>query len=180
MSGWGSKNCRRPAASGVGPSSVTVTVASPPPAAITLHEGPGRKPLVELALNKPPDAPTVIPIDANGWSFGNPDDVYEALKDGIDKEQVHFTRLMVRGSAKSHKRAAQISDKNAKGKPADLIQADKWLREHYDPWPMNYGIGADSLLPWFAKGSASKSGVVHYAAESGLDAIEYVKKLLSF
>ena len=27
---------------------------------------------------------------------------------------------------------------------------------------------------------ASKSGVVHYAAESGLDAIEYIKKLLSF
>ena len=27
---------------------------------------------------------------------------------------------------------------------------------------------------------ASKSGVVHYAAESGVDAIEYVKKLLSF
>lgn len=41
-----------------------------------------------------------------------------------------------------------------------MVQAEPWLAEHYDPWPLGYGIGESSLLPWFARGSASTNGDV--------------------
>lgn len=134
---------------------------SPEPVAVTVHErGRGKEPIVELSTEQPPDAPSpALEID-DGMSWGSPRGVYEALAEGQDQEEVHFTRVMRRGTAKGHKKAATVTTKTTGGKQYELIQADTWLRDHYDPWPLNYGIGADSLLPWFAKGSPSKNGVV--------------------
>lgn len=49
----------------------------------------------------------------------------------------------------------------------DLVQQNPWLRKHYDPWPVNYGIGEGSLLPWFATGSASANGEVKVELRDG-------------
>jgi site-specific recombinase XerD len=49
----------------------------------------------------------------------------------------------------------------------DLVQQNPWLRDHYDPWPVNYGIGEGSLLPWFATGSASANGEVKVDLRDG-------------
>ena len=36
----------------------------------------------------------------------------------------------------------------------------QFLATWYDPWPEHYGIGTGSLLPWFARGQATKEGRV--------------------
>jgi integrase len=47
-----------------------------------------------------------------------------------------------------------------KKKGVDMVQANPWLAKHYDPWPINYGLGESSVLPWFARGSADVNGEV--------------------
>jgi integrase len=49
----------------------------------------------------------------------------------------------------------------------DLVQQNAFLRKNYDPWPVNYGIGEGSLLPWFAIGSASANGEVQVVLRDG-------------
>jgi site-specific recombinase XerD len=46
------------------------------------------------------------------------------------------------------------------GNKTEVVQTNQWLLNNYHPWPQNYGIGRTSLLPWFAKGQASKYGYV--------------------
>lgn len=49
----------------------------------------------------------------------------------------------------------------------DLVQQNPWLRKNYDPWPIGYGLGEGSLLPWFAVGSASANGEVKVTLRNG-------------
>lgn len=49
----------------------------------------------------------------------------------------------------------------------DLVQQNPWLRKNYDPWPINYGLGEGSLLPWFASGSAAENGEVKVQLRDG-------------
>jgi integrase len=70
------------------------------------------------------------------------------------REKIHFTRVEPRQG----KSPGTVALYERRGK--DMVQADHWLGEHYDPWPLSYGLGELSLLPWFARGSASKHGEV--------------------
>jgi integrase len=86
----------------------------------------------------------------HGVSTGAPTYAYEG-EGGADK--IHFTRAEPRGGRSS---AETLYSKDGK----EFVQQDSWLRENYDPWPLSYGLGEHSLLPWFARGSASKNGTV--------------------
>jgi site-specific recombinase XerD len=45
-------------------------------------------------------------------------------------------------------------------KAVEHVQLNEWLIKHYHPWPVHYGIGKTSLLPWFGRGEASSHGYV--------------------
>jgi site-specific recombinase XerD len=49
-------------------------------------------------------------------------------------------------------------------KETPMVQTDspthEFLAKHYDPWPVNYGIGTSTLLPWYARGAAANDGTV--------------------
>lgn len=115
-------------------------------------EPPPKEGLVEVSGG---DVPAAFDV-RNGVSAGSPFYAYEAFDPDrkLAKEPLHFTMVEPR-SARTRK-AATLYEKRGK----DMVQQEKWLREHYDPWPLSYGLGEASLLPWFARGSASKTGEV--------------------
>lgn len=45
-------------------------------------------------------------------------------------------------------------------KKEEYVQLNEWMTKHYHPWPLHYGIGKTSLLPWFGRGEASQHGYV--------------------
>ncbi|MDD5305566.1 MAG: site-specific integrase, partial [Elusimicrobia bacterium] len=101
------------------------------------------KGLVALAPKAVP--PEVLEVE-HGISSGSPYYAYEGA------DQLHFTMVEPRSGAKRE----TLYTKGSK----EYVQREPWLREHYDPWPLSYGIGENSLLPWFARGAASSSGEV--------------------
>jgi site-specific recombinase XerD len=99
-----------------------------------------------------PVPPHVLDVK-HGLSPGSPFYAYEPVEGHVE-EPVHFTRVEERSS--KNRDAETLYKKDDK----ELVQQDPWLREHYDPWPVGYGLGESSLLPWFARGSSSASGEV--------------------
>jgi integrase len=73
------------------------------------------------------------------------------------QEPIEFSRVNRRGGSREERKLKNLA---AAGDSRDLVQQNPWLRENYDPWPINYGIGESSLLPWFARGSAAANGEV--------------------
>ncbi len=144
-----------------------------PPVALRLPaESPGLAPAVEahampdgemlVAVADDEEVPTPTEV-VDGRSPGSPFWVYEAMVASPEpagarehqQDGIHFTRLGRRGP--KDKRLARLSPESDK---RDLVQQDLWLRDHYDPWPLGFGLGDSSLLPWLARGSASKNGEV--------------------
>ena len=92
--------------------------------------------------------------------------VYEGLEENPpDPEPTEFTFLRSRAQQKTSP-GRTITVKDGKemvqsySKPRGNKPGHAFLHDNYDPWPDNYGIGKVSLLPWFAKGTASNDGVV--------------------
>jgi hypothetical protein len=75
------------------------------------------------------------------------------------QEKLEFSR----GERRSGSRGVTLRKK----KNVEIVQSNPWLAKNYDPWPLNYGMGASSLLPWFARGSGDANGEV--TVEVGLD-----------
>ena len=73
------------------------------------------------------------------------------------QEPIEFSRVNRRSGRSDERKLKNLA---APGDARDLVQQNPWLRENYDPWPINYGIGESSLLPWFARGSANANGEV--------------------
>ena len=74
-----------------------------------------------------------------------------------EQEPIEFSRVNRRSGRSGERKLKNLA---AAGDKRDLVQQNPFLRENYDPWPINYGIGESSLLPWFARGSASANGEV--------------------
>ena len=121
----------------------------------------------------------------NDKSAGGPDYVYEAMetaqaaldqlakaRDASDKrearrdiaaaklEPVEFAAHRAR-SGDSNLATIGVAVKEKTGERTEYVQGNKWLAEHYDPWPLHYGIGNQSLLPWFSKESTNEYGYVN-------------------
>ena len=97
---------------------------------------------------------------AHGISPGSP---YYAYADigaapGSEAALVRETIEFTRAAPRSHKAPGSVALYEKGGK--DMVQDNRFLAEHYDPWPLSYGLGSSSLLPWFARGSASSNGEV--------------------
>lgn len=117
-------------------------------------------PVIAVAGEPEPPAATEI---REGMSPGSPYDVYEALeptpelseKQRADQqERIAFTRVGPRRSGQ--KDLAALYEKRGR----DQVQQNPWLREHYDPWPLHYGLGKNSLLAWWARGNPRANGEV--------------------
>jgi site-specific recombinase XerD len=74
-----------------------------------------------------------------------------------EQERIEFSRVNLRRDTPKGRKLANLA---LPGDKRDLVQQNPWLQENYDPWPINYGIGESSLLPWFARGSSSANGEV--------------------
>ncbi len=141
----------------------------------------GREPTTDLATAH---AAQMI----QGKSAGQPDAVYEAMEDAAllaaalkvaekegdtakamelseeieraqgRREEVAFTTTHQRKKGSPGKTVGYKETKE--GKRAELVQRNRWLRENYDPWPLAYGIGNRSLLPWFQRGSPGPDGYI--------------------
>ncbi len=87
-------------------------------------------------------------------SAGSPYYAYADIgsEDSAERETIHFTRV---GPARGSTRQTLYEKAGKK-----MVQEDPFLARHYDPWPLGYGLGEASLLPWFARGAASKHGDV--------------------
>jgi integrase len=97
-------------------------------------------------------SPPPTPLEAYGALAPHPPGVPPT-----HPSQIAFTRVNLR-TAKPKERA--LVNLAPPGDKRDLVQQVTWLRANYDPWPMNYGIDEQWLLPWFARGSASSGGEV--------------------
>jgi integrase len=118
----------------------------------------------------------------DGKSAGEPDATYEAMEQAskaiaaiaeaqrsgnqaaeraaraelgrVQLEPIAFTSAYPR----QRSGGASIEVREEKGQKRELVQRNRWLAEHYDPWPIAYGIGQSSLLTWFQKGSPAADG----------------------
>lgn len=109
------------------------TVAEAPPVeepAAIVHETPEGA-LVSIAGEEPP---TVGIETRDGMSPGSPFEVYEALAEENPVETIRFRK----GPKKR----------------------DEFLDKHYPKIPEHFGLGNASLLPWFARGTATADGRV--------------------
>jgi site-specific recombinase XerD len=123
-----------------------------------------------------------------GKSAGQPDAVYEAMEDaaamgavlraaeraGESDKALAAVEELGQAQARREEIAFTTAHQRKKGSPGktidyqevkegkrrELVQRNKWLRENYDPWPLAYGIGKTSLLPWFQRGSPGPDGYV--------------------
>ena len=71
------------------------------------------------------------------------------------QEKIEFTF-----AERRTKRGKQGATLYTKDGGVEMVQGNGWLAKHYDPWPINYGLGSSSLLPWFARGTATANGEV--------------------
>jgi hypothetical protein len=128
--------------------------------AVSVHVTKG-EPIVELRGEE-----EALPVDLvrEGISAGSPDEVYEALEpdSSLPREQIAFTILQNRVSPRKGvlEKGVTLETKDKKGEKIELVQKNMWLLDNYDPWPSHYGIGMNSVLVWYAKGSASLDGTV--------------------
>jgi integrase len=155
----------------------------PAPARPMRHELPSRMPaqapvvfdtpevhatkegLVALVPGQEP--PLQVIETRKGISPGDPYESYRGIEPPVgafdpeervaQQESLHFTMINRRLAGKAEAGLANLA---RPGDKRDLVQQEPWLRKHYDPWPLNYGIGENSLLPWYARGSASMNGEV--------------------
>jgi site-specific recombinase XerD len=104
-----------------------------------------------LAGEEVPAAATEV---RDGVSPGSPFDVYGAMEPGAEgkPEVIEFTRSRTRGRGDQGATLYRSREK-------DFVQKNPFLMENYDPWPLHYGLGQGSLLPWFSK-SQAESGEV--------------------
>jgi len=148
-----------------------------PPAEI-VHET-GKGPMVEIAGEPVP--PAAIRIE-EGVSPGSPFEVYEALEPSPAparerlraQEHIQYTRPYPRQAGEEELRT--LYQKRGR----DQVQRNRWLRDHYDPWPLHYGLGEQSLLPWFARGNPDANGEVQgnvFDPETGKDKVVRVPPL---
>lgn len=111
--------------------------------------------VVALADQTPPPEATEI---REGISPGSPFDMYDALEPSVihalPNGSIEFTATVERRSA-PREGLATIE----KRRSTEMVQKNDWLAEHYDPWPIWYGISRGALLPWFSRRSAA-NGVV--------------------
>jgi integrase len=78
-----------------------------------------------------------------------------------DLEPVVFTRVEIRSTGSDTKAATVLAEVDLEsGQRTEKVQKTQWLKDHYDPWPKGYGIGIESLLPWFTRGSPTNHGYV--------------------
>jgi integrase len=111
-----------------------------------------------IGLDGDPVPITSLDDPTDDKSPGTPDYVYEmyarkagATKNTTGPEVVAFTQNRSTGDSISL----------AIGKEKPFYQGNEFLREHYDPWPADFGIGTQSLLPWFTRGGTpNDSGYV--------------------
>jgi site-specific recombinase XerD len=109
--------------------------------------------------------PEVIVHDVRrGMSPGSPDSVYDALEPGapLAREQIAFTIVQSRISPRKGvlEKGITLDVKDKKDEKIELVQKNMWLLDHYDPWPLHFGVGMNSVLVWYAKGSPSLDGTV--------------------
>lgn len=110
----------------------------------------------------PPEVKAKVMLDQirDNKSPGSPDDVYEALNTGDHWELIEYTALTPRTSKDA--KLVTISTSGWRKKNQDLVQRQtkthRFLADHYDPWPLHYGIGTVSLLPWYSIAQAQKMG----------------------
>jgi len=135
------------------------------PAQVLPHEGfTFFRGVPEMPPNKQAEPPTVLPVQVAAGelervdeharkalvaekalvSLGAPEYSYEGLRQHGTGELISFT------SRKDEKTGFNLSLPPDKPK----YQGNKFLLEYYDPWPLNYGVGQRSLLPWFFVGGA--------------------------
>lgn len=128
------------------------------PSRVHLTEG---EPIVEVHGG---EEPLAAALSRQWQSAGSPDEVYEALEpdSSLPREQIAFTILQNRISPRKGvlEKGLTLETKDKKGAKVELVQKNMWLLDHYDPWPSHYGIGMNSVLTWYAKGSASLDGTV--------------------
>jgi integrase len=89
-------------------------------------------------------------------SAGSPDWAYDMFGTD-DAERIEWTK-----TSKTARPGAEVIDES-RGEKLYQLNNNKhsFLAEFYDPWPRNYGIGVDTLLPFFARAShVSDDGIV--------------------
>lgn len=120
--------------------------------------------LIALAPGEMP--PAQLSEIRGGMSPGSPFEAYRGIEPPVPgmkagertskQDALHFTRVAPRGPRDKH-----LENLALPGDKRDLVQQDPWLRKHhYDPWPLNYGLGENYLLPWYARGAAANNGEV--------------------
>jgi len=122
--------------------------------AVTLHDTADGTVIELSGQDAPPEATEI----RDGISPGSPFDMYDALESDVigalPAGTIEFTATVERKSA-PRKGLAAIE----KRRSVEMVQMNEWLAEHYDPWPIWYGISRGALLPWFSRRSAA-NGVV--------------------
>ncbi len=115
--------------------------------------------VIALADEAPPPEATEV---RDGISPGSPFDLYDALEPDViaslPEKTIEFTSPIDRKKA-SRPGLATVHVKTEKGRKIEQVQKNAWLAEHYDPWPVWYGIAPGSLLPWFTRENR-KNGVI--------------------
>ena len=85
------------------------------------------------------------------------------------REPIEFT--MLTRKQRAGEKVVQIDEVKRKQtqrvERIEKVQQNPWLREHYDPWPKHHGIGNQTLLPWFARGSPKTDGIVVVGTQAG-------------
>jgi site-specific recombinase XerD len=125
---------------------------------------PSQRPKQEPQVEGPPvpldAAPRIVKEEAQdaikameqGKSLGSPDWVYAGFHPNAAKrEEVAFSKSTTR---------VEGIPITQEGEPV-RYQQNEFLLKHYNPWPMRFGVGKTSLLPFWQRGGPDKHGYFH-------------------
>lgn len=108
--------------------------------------------------------PGIVTEIRKSVSPGSPDWVYEAMNAGRGMERPAMSEKTKRKGPGGVTILTESVRKQGAGTretvSVEFVQKTPFLRQHYDPWPVGYGIGTSSLLTWQARGRAMLDGFI--------------------